>query len=345
MRMRQLFLVLFLVFAVGCGWKSRPPSRQVNFLVWSAYVPGSIMIEFEKTTGIHVNYDFFDTNEAVLEKLQSGVSNYDVIVASDYMIRILNQQKLLHAMDLKQIPNVKNIDPKFLHLPYDRQNEYSVPFLWSTSGIGYNKTKVTDTVDSWAILWNPKYKEKICMLDDERETFGAALKLRGHSINSSSSADWDDAKDLLTMQKPLLKAYNSTNFDELLLSGDVWLAHAWSGNMVIAMNQNPQLGYVVPKEGSVMSIDNFAIPANSSHLQEAAAFINFCLDAKIGAEITNFNSYPNTNAAAKAFIKPEILDNKISYPDPATMARCELMQSLGDLNQKIDRYWTEIKSR
>lgn len=343
--MRRLLVLVVFVFAVGCGFKSKPPSRQVNLLVWSNYVPDSVLIEFEKKTGIHVNYDLHDSNEALLEKLQSGVSNYDVVVASDYMIRILKEQKLLHPVDLKQIPNLKNIDPKFMHLPYDSQNEYSVPFLWSTSGIGYNKTKVTDTVDSWAILWNPKYKEKICMLDDMRETFSATLKLRGHSINSSSSGDWDDAKQLLMMQKPLLKAYNSTNFDELLLSGDVWLAHAWSGNMVIAMNQNPQLSYVVPKEGSVMSVDNFAIPASSSHLQEAASLINFLLDAKAGAEITNYNFYPNTNIAAKAYIKPEILNNKISYPDPNTVARCELMQSLGDLNQKIDRYWTEIKSR
>ncbi len=162
-----------------------------------------------------------DSNEALLEKMQSGVSDYDVIVPSDYMVRILRKQDLLAQLDLAKIPNVKNLTERFRNLPFDPGNQFSIAYDWGTTGIGYNKTKVTDPVDSWAILWNPKYKDRILMLDDEREVFGSALKWKGHSLNSTSPADLDQAKNLLLQQKPLVKTYSSSNFDEILLSGDV----------------------------------------------------------------------------------------------------------------------------
>ncbi len=246
----------------------------------------------------------------MLEKLQSGVTEYDVIVPSDFMVGTLREQRLLGKLDLNKIPNLKNIDPRFLDLPFDPENENTVPFLWSTSGIGYNKAKITEPVESWGILWDPKYKDRMLMLDDMRESFGAVLKWKGFSLNSTNPGELLEVKNLLLIQKPLLKMYNSTNFDEALLSGDVWLAHGWSGNFAKMIEQNPDLAYAVPKEGSAYAVESFAIPKGAKHVPEAYAFINYCLDAKVGADITNLSGYPNTNGAAKAFIKPEILRDR-----------------------------------
>lgn len=346
----QFLAVVLLILSLaisGCGTKNSESKqgRYLNLYVWSAYIPNKTLDDFQKKTGIQVRFDTYESNEAMLEKLQSGVTEYDVVVPSDFMVGTLREQKLLQKLDLNQIPNLKNIHPRFLKLSYDPENENTVPFLWSTTGIGYNKAKISEPVDSWGILWDPKYKDRVLMLDDPRECFGATLKWKGFSFNSTNPTHLLEAKNLLIQQKPLVKMYNSSNFDEVLLGGDVWLAHAWSGNLAKVIEQNHNLDYIIPKEGSALAVENFAIPVNSKHVPEAYSFINFCLDAKVGAEITNLSSYPNTNEAAKAFIHADILNNQVIYPDESMLARCELVKDLGATNLLLDRYWTEIKSR
>ncbi len=344
---RIILLLVAIALCAGCDTDraSAARQRQVNLYVWSAYIPDQVLQRFERETGIRLRFDTFDSNEALLEKLQSGVSDYDVIVPSDYMVTILIRQKLIENLDLTKIPNRKNVGRRFMNLSYDPGNRHSVPFLWSTSGIGYNRSKVLEPVDSWGILWNPKYKNRMLMLDDVRESFGVALRWKGHSYNTTDRAALMQARDLLLQQKPLLKAYNSSNFDEMLLGGDVWIAHAWSGNIAMVMEQNKDLDYVIPKEGSVMAVENFCIPSGAKHSEEAYAFINFMLDAKVGAEITNYSYYPNTNEAAIPYINPEILKNPACYHDEETLSRCELVSDLGPTSQLLDRYWTEIKSK
>lgn len=340
------WIVLCLLNVVSCGsMKTDSEARELNLFVWVAYIPDQTLQEFQEATGIHLNYDTYDSNEQLLEKLQSGVSDYDLVVPSDYMIRIMIKQDLLERIDHDLVPNLKNIHARFMGLSFDPGNEYSVPFLWGTTGIGYNEKKVDDPVDSWSILWNPKYAGRILMLDDMRECFSAVLKWKGFPLNSTDSEQLKIARDLLAEQKPLVKTYNSTNYDDILLSGDVWLAHGWSGNFAQVIRQNSDLKYVIPKEGSAYAIDNFAIPKGARHKEEAYAFINYCLDPKMGARITNLSGYPNCNEAARAYIKPEILNNAVVYPDDQTMSRCELFEDLGPVTRTLDRYWTEIKSR
>ena len=183
------------------------------------------------------------------------------------------------------------------------------------------------------------------MLDDLRECFGSALKWKGHSLNSKDQTELEEAKTLLLKQKPLVKTYSSSNFDEVLLSGDVWLAHGWSGQLAKAKDQNKDLAYVIPKEGSTIWVDNMAIPASARHKDEAYTFIDFCLEGKNAAEITNFSGYASPNEAAKPYIKPEILNDPARYPDEAILAKCEFLVDLGETSTLLDRYWTEIKSR
>ena len=343
-----LCLCVFGAFLIaGCGGNESTGTKekQLNLYIWSAYIAEDTLKRFEKETGIRVRFDTYDSNEALLEKIQSGVADYDVIVPSDYMVRILNQQGLLERLDPSRLQNSKNLSPRFRDLPYDSTNAHSIPFLWGTSGIGYNKTKVTELVDSWAILWNPKYKDRILMLDDQRECFGTALKWKGHSLNSTNPAELEEAKNLLLQQKPLVKTYSSSSFDEILMSGDVWIAHGWSGQLAKAKDQNQDLDYVIPKEGSTIWVDNLAIPRSARHKEEAYVFFNFCLDPKNAADITNYSGYASPNEAAKPFIKPEILNDPARYPDEATLAKCEFLMDLGETSRLLDRYWTEIKSR
>ncbi|HJZ12681.1 MAG TPA: spermidine/putrescine ABC transporter substrate-binding protein, partial [Acidobacteriota bacterium] len=338
-------LLLLIVYISCSGPQQQAQEKQLNLYIWSAYITEETVNRFEKETGIRVHFDTYDSNEALLEKMQSGVADYDVIVPSDYMVRILKHQNLLEKLDHTRLPNVKNLSARFRNLPFDPNNEHSVPFLWGTTGIGYNKTKVTEPVDSWAILWNPKYKDRILMLDDLRESFGAALKWKGHSINTKDRAELENARDLLLQQKPLVKTYSSSNFDEVLLSGDVWLAHGWSGQLAKAKDQNKDLDYAIPKEGGTIWVDNSAIPISSRHKDAAYTFMNWCLDAKNAAEITNISGYPSPNEAAKSYVKPEILNDRARYPDEATLSKCEFLVDLGETSTLLDRYWTEIKSR
>lgn len=341
---RILLIVLPAVLLCCSHNKPDPPARIVNLYVWSNYIPESVLSDFQRSTGILLNFDTYDSNEALLEKLQSGLSDYDVVVPSDYMVGILRRQRLLAPLHRERIPNVANIAPRFLNPPYDPANVYSVPFLWTTSGIGYRKSRIPGGVDSWGILWDPKYAGRTLMLDDTRECFSAALKWKGHSLNSTDPNQIEEAKELLMQQKPLLKAYNSTNFDDLLLAGDVWITHAWSGQIALVAAQNPDLAYVVPKEGGPLAVENFVIPKSARHVEEAHVLINWLLDARVGAKITNLSRYPNTNEAAKAFIDPAILHNPIIYPDDATLKRCELIEDIGPTYEILDRAWTEIKS-
>lgn len=339
-------LCLTQLWSNGCGSNGKESDEKLlNLYIWSAYISDDTLKKFEQETGIQVHYDLYDSNEALLEKLQSGVADYDVVVPSDYAARIMIRQGLLEKLDRSRLIGMENIHPRFQSVGYDPGSEHTVPFLWGTSGIGYNKTKVTDPVDSWAILWNEKYKDRILMLDDPRETFGVALKWKGYSINTTDPKQLEEARNLLSAQKPLVKTYNSSSFDEILLSGDVWLAHGWSGQLAKAKDQNSDLAYVIPKEGATIWVDNLAVPAAARHKDSAYAFLNFCLRPEIAAEITNYSGYASPNEAAKAHIKPEIANDPARYPDEETLSRCEFLADLGEATTLLDRYWTEVKSR
>lgn len=346
--LKSTLVVLLATLTIFAGCKKDVPANRnggrLNLYIWSAYVTPQVLKTFQKETGIVVRYDTYDSNEALMEKLQSGASDYDVVVPTNDNVTSFVHLNLLAKLDKSRLPNLKNIAARFRNPSFDPNNEHSVPFIWGTTGIGYNKTKVTEPVDSWTILWNQKYAGHILMLDDPWECFGTALKIQGHSINSTDPKELQEAKNLLINQKPLVKMYNSANFDEILLSGDVWLAQSWSGQIAKARDQDPNIAYVVPKEGSAVWTDCLAIPKSAPHLKEAHAFLNFCMEGKIAAEITNTTGYATTNDAATAYVKPEIRNDEARFPGENILARCEWFHDRGATNQTIDRYWTEIKS-
>jgi len=344
---RKVIALAICAALIGCGNQKTKSNetKQLNLYIWSAYVSPQILEQFHKETGITIRYDTYDSNEALLEKVQDGASEYDVVVPTNDIVTTMVRLNLLKKLEQDRLPNLKNIGARFRNPAFDPNNEHSVPFIWGTTGIGYNKTKIKEPVDSWAILWDPKYKGRILMLDDPWECIGAALKLKGHLLNSDDPNELLEAKNLLLQQKPLVKMYNSANFDEILLSGDIWLAQGWSGQFARAKDQDSDLDYAIPKEGSAVWTDCLAIPKNAPHMEEAHAFLNFCMDQKVAAEITRLTGYATTNEAAKAFVDPKMLQDKARYPDDATLARCEWFVARGKTSQTLDRYWTEIKSK
>jgi spermidine/putrescine-binding protein len=318
---------------------------ELNIYIWSAYLPQEVIDEFTRRTGVKVSVDVYDSNEALLEKLQSGVADYDLVVPSDYLVRILIGEKLIQPLDKSKLTHLGNLDPRFLDKPFDRGNAHTLPYLWGTTGIGYDQTKV-GAVDSWAALFDPKHKGRILMLDDVREVFGVALRTMGRSINERDPAVLARAADMLKKQKALVATYNSGDFANILAAGDVDLAHGYNGQLAEAVQAHPQrLAYVVPKEGGTIWMDNVAIPAAARHAANALAFIDYVMEPEVNAKIVNGVHYASANVPAKKLIEPAILGDTSIYPDDATIARCELIEDLGDTTTLLDRYWTEIKSQ
>lgn len=337
-------LLLLVTFSFG-GASKKTTGGELNIYIWSNYLPESVVAEFESRYNAKVNIELYDSNEALLARLQSGGASYDIIVPADYMVTVLRAQGLIEEIDRDRITNFSNLDPDFVALYYDPLNQFSMPYMWGTSGIGYRKDKVAEPIESWAVMWDSKYKDRLAMLDDVRETFGAALKSLGKSLNSTDPAEIEQAARLLMQQKPLLRAYDSGGFDQLLLSGDAWIAQGYSGQFAKAMLENPSIGYVIPKEGCTLFVDNICIPRAAKNRELAHEFINYVLEARIAGEIANGTGYTPANLAARRYIKPELLSNEAGYPRREDLRRCEFTVDVGPAISIYDNLWTEIKSK
>jgi spermidine/putrescine transport system substrate-binding protein len=337
-----LLAVMFLLPLAGCKNDTKA-QRVVNVYSWSEYLPQEIQDKFTAKTGIKIKLTVYENNEALVDKLQAGVSDFDLVVPSDYTVALLKRRNLLQKIDASKIANWKNLDPRLLGREYDPKNEYSIPCFWGTTGIGYNK-KTMGTVDSWRVMFDEKNAGKILMLKDSRECMAAALKLMGKSINEKDPAVLRQAGEMLAAQKKLVKTYNSDDFDQTLGRGDVQLAQGYNGQFArLVASDRAKFTYVVPKEGGTMWIDSFCIPAKARHAAEAHELLNFLLDPEIGAELVNKVSYASGNTAARAGIRPEILNDPAIYPPDEVIKRCEVMADLGDETMDvIDKIWEKV---
>ena len=323
--------------------KNQAKPVTLHLFTWSDYTEETVVRQFEERFGIKVVTDTFGSNEELLAKLQGGAAGYDVVVPSDYMVSILIKQGLLADLDQAKIPNLAHVYKHLKGLYYDPKNAYSVPYLWGTTGIGYNADLVSPPPDSWQVLWDKRYKGKISLLNDEREVFGMALRVAGESLNAVEPAKLQAAKKRLMAQKALVKTYTSENYDQLLVSGEVALAHGWSGTIMRAAAERPSIKYVIPKEGGTIWQDNLCVLKTSAHLGEAMAFINFLLEPQIAALITAKVKYASASEEARLFVPKEIAQNPAIYPPEAVIARMEWIKDVGEAIKVYDRAWTELK--
>lgn len=319
-------------------------SKELNFYTWVNYMKPEVLDQFEKEFGVKVILDTFDSNEALLAKLQAGAGGYDVIVPSDYMIEIMAKSDILEPLDKSMLPNIANMDPNNLKPYYDPDNTYSVPWKWGTSGFAYNADKVSPAPDSWAIMYDPAYSGKISMLNDVREVPAAASHLLGFSENTVNPDELAKIKTKMLEQKPLVKAYTSDTNRDLLLSGETVLAQVYTNDGVTMGEENPSIKYVIPKEGCTIWQDNLAIPKSAPNKYTAHVFINFLMREDIEIQNATFIKSGSPNKVARAKLPPEVANNKGIYPDDETMKKLEWIQDLGDNIELYDRMWTEIKN-
>lgn len=317
--------------------------RTLNLYIWSNYIAPETLARFERRHGVRVQLDLYDSNEALLAKLQAGNVAYDVVCPSNYVIEVLLKQGLLRPLDRGALPHFENLEPRFLGLEHDPGNAYSAPYFWGTTGIAYRRSR-TGPIDSWAALWQERLRGRVLMLDDPRETLGAALLRLGRGINETDPAALREAQRLLVLQKPLVRAYNSSNFEDVLLSGDVWAAQGWNGQFARAMQQDPDIAYVIPKEGSALFLDSLVVPANAPDPELAHRFIDFALEAEVSAEICRTMGYSTPNRAGLALLPESVRRNPAIFPPAEALARLELLRDVGEATVLYDRLWTEVKT-
>lgn len=334
----------------NCGDTSRL-GDELHIFSWADYWPveddDNLLQEFQDACGVEVTLDTFPSNEDMAARIRAGNSGYDIIVPSDYMVGILALEGRLLKLDKAQLPNMANLDPNQMGLYYDPNNDYSIPYQYGMTGIAYNKAEVNPAPDSWAAIFEPAqlepYQNKVSMLDDEREAIGAALVYRGNSYNNDDPAQLEEAKALLLAQKPLLARYDSENVSSGLASGEIVMAQAWNGAAALARAENPDIEWIVPKEGGVLWQDNLAIPADAPEPYTAHVFINNVLDGKIGARITDYTYYLTPNKAAEPLVSEEVRQLQY-YPDDAMRKQLEYIERKTDPALFSD-IWTEVKGQ
>ncbi len=346
---KPIIFMTFLLFStllVACGGGEQKLAEELHLYNWSEYIDPEIFVAFEEEYGVKVIEDTFSSNEELLAKLQAGAAGYDVIVPSDYMVEIMIEEGLLAELDHANVANLGNLSALFSDPPYDPGLVHCVPYQWGTTGIGYNSDEVEP--DSWAYIFDPamaaEYEGQITMLNDSRESIGAALKYLGYSLNTTDEAQLDEAKELLLAIKPFIYSYDSDQFEDLIAADEVVYGHGWSGDYFAAAVEDERIWYVIPDEGGVVWADNLCIPASSKNQATAELFINFVLQPEIAAQITNFTWYGSPVEAANEFIDPEILEEPAIYPSAETFERLEWIQDVGDATPIYERIWTEVKA-
>lgn len=321
-------------------------SKELNLFAWTEYMPQEVLDTFEKLYGVKVYYDTYSSNEELHAKLKAGGGGYDVVIPEIYMIKALKREGLLEKIDTANLTNLSNLDDRFRGLPHDPKNEYSVPYMWGTTGIVINTEKIKpEQIKSWNDLWKPEFKGRLVMPDDAREMIGMALRAGGHSLNTTDKAALEKAKERLMALKPNVKAYNSDSPKDLILGGEVWGGFVWNGEAALLIREDSKkYQYILPPEGVTLWVDNLAIPKGAPHKYTAEVFINYLLDPAVSARLSAEFPYGNPNKAAQQYLPEADRKNPAINPPAEWLKKAESLEDLGDeMNQVYDQIWTEIK--
>jgi spermidine/putrescine-binding protein len=314
---------------------------------WNDYMDPDIIADFTEEYGVRVVEDFYPSNEDMLARIVAGGTGYDVVVPSDYMIELMIEDALLLPLTRAAIPNIANVATEFADPPYDPGLAHSVPFLWGTTGLGINVALLGDVEPSWDLVFDPEIagalQGRIQLLDDARETMGAALHWLGLDPNSADEDDLRAASEAIAAARSWTATYDSDLYAELLMSGEVVVAHGYSGNFLEAFGDDESFAYVVPKEGATLWTDNLAILASAPHPCTAHTFLDFVLRPEQHARLTNAIYYPSPNALAEPFIDPDILDDPAVYPDTDTLSRLQFLRDTGDAEVLYTDLFTQAR--
>lgn len=354
-----------MLFTAGCtrpDERAAVPNKDRNVLHlfnWNNYISTETVRRFEKSCDCRLSQDYYSDNEEMLAKLAAGASGYDLIVPTSNAMDTLIRQGALKPLDKSLLPNLKNIDPSYLDTPFDPGNKYSVPYAYTISLIGFNQEKIKELglpTDTWAIIFEPRYLEKIkgrvTVLDSQRELMAAALKYLGYSINDADEKHWKEAVDLIVRAKPYWAAFSNTSYIKELATGNLWVAHGYSNDMFQAAldakktGRSFTIGYSTPNEGAVLALDSMVLHRSGKRPDLAHQFVNFMLEGKNSADLTNLLGSGNPNTEAMQYVQPEIAANKAIFPSRELLARLEMLRDLDRKQRRLlSRLWTEIKLR
>ncbi len=346
----MIILVLSLTMFAGC---SNSDEKSINVYSWGEYIAnganGNLNVnkEFTKRTGIKVNYKTFQNNEELFAKISGGGADYDVIIPSDYMVSRLIEKEMLAPINFENIPNFEFIDDQFKNLDFDPKNIYSVPYMWGLIGIFYNKKEIQKSEEqiTWDILWDEKYKNKILMFDNAKDAFAISFMRLGHSINTTDQTLWRKAADELIKQKPLVQAYVMDQIFDKMGNEEAVLAPYYSGDAATLIKTNPNIGFVIPKNGTNRFVDSMCIPKTSKNKDLAEKYINFMCETDIALANVSHTGYSTPQIETYKKLPQEIKENEIFYPKSDVIRKSQVFINLpNNINKLMDELWVEVKS-
>lgn len=325
----------------GCGGRGR---TVLHVYTWADYIKPELVKRFEKTHNCRVSIDTFDSNESMYAKIKAGAGGYDVIFPSSYMARLMNEQGMLQALDHARLPNLRSVDPGYLRLAMDPGMTYSVPYMISYAGIACVEGRVAGFEPSWSMLDRPDLAGRMTMLNDMRETIGAALRFLGYSLNTVDEAQLKQARDIVVRWKKNLAKFENEQYKSGLASGEFLLVHGYSGDILQVAEEAEGVRFALPKEGFSVACDDMVIPVAARQVELAHAFINFLHEPDVAAENTEHIMYACPNRDSYPLLPAEIRDNPVLFPSAEDQARGEVIRDLGDRNSLYIRVWDEIKA-
>jgi spermidine/putrescine transport system substrate-binding protein len=336
---RTAVLGLAATLWAGCA---RKPALHVY--IWSDYIDPEIVKEFEARHGCRVVMDYYDSNETLYAKLRAGGTGYDVVFPSSYMVNVMRQQDMLLSLDLAKLPNAKHLDPAMKRFTMDPDHRYSLPYMLGTTGIGYLKSKVPDFKPTWKTFAQSAHAGRMTLLNDMRETLGAALKALGHSLNTTNQAELAAAGDLARQWKKNIAKFESEQYKNGLISGEFLVVHGYSGDVMQTMEENKDVAYAVPEEGASVALDDMAILKTAPRPDLAHAFLNYLHEPAVAARNIEFVYYLCPNLEAYKRVSEEVRSNPSIFLAPQVMERCEVIVDLGAANALYTKVWDAVKA-
>ena len=341
------YAMLALIVAAGAfllfkAYGEKQP--ELHVYTWADYVKPELIQRFEQEHQCRVVIDTFDSNETMYSKLKAGATGYDIITPSSYMVKLMEQQGMIIPLDQAKLPNLQYVDPEYLKLSFDPAMHHSVPYAFSITGIAYLKSKVPDFKPSWTMFDRTDLKGRMTMLNDMRETIGAALKVGAKSLNSTNVADLAAAEATVIRWKRNLAKFENEQYKVGLASGEFILVQGYSGDILQIQEENPDVAFAIPQEGASVCFDDMVIPVTAKQKDLAHAYINFMHDPGVAAQNTEFTKYLCPNKGSYALLSDEIKKNPSIFLKPEILSRCEIIGDLGKDNLKYIEVWDRIKA-
>lgn len=318
-------------------------AAELNIFNWDTYIDPAILDDFEQKYSVEINYDIYASNEDMLAAIQAGPTDYDIVVPSDYMVAIMRGQGLLAPLRKDRLPNFEHVDEAFLNPVFDPGNRYCAPYQWGTIGIGYNVRATGREISSWADLFDPAFAGRVALLDDARGALGVVLLYLGYSPNTTNVVELQRARDFLKQRSSHIAAFVPDTGQDLLVAGDVDLVLEWSGDIFQVMENNPDIRYVIPNEGSIIWSDNMCILSSAPHPDLAEKFINYILEPEVGAALSSYVRYASPNRAALPLLPVSDRNDPALYPSDEVRQRLFFLADNGpEAARLFEQAWADI---